>query len=271
MTISRIGLSSRAVPGGSAVAGKRRNQQKKAGARAKRAPETSLYAPVKSFLELQGYQVKGEIHSCDLVATRGEEPPVIVELKAGLSFELLLQGVDRMALTDHVYLAIPAPRGPSAVQDRRFHKLLRRIGLGLLLVHPHGGGTVEALLDPEPYRPRRDTRKLGRLLREFQRRVGDPNAGGSTRVKLVTAYRQECLRIAWLLAARGPSKPALLRAEADSPRAGRILLDDVYGWFERVERGLYGLTPAGTAALQQFAGRYAPPTSAEPASRAAAA
>ena len=37
--------------------------------------------------------------------------------------------------------------------------------------------------------------------------------------------------------ARGPQKPALLRVDAEAPNAGRILLEDVYGWFERVERG----------------------------------
>ncbi len=247
-------------------------------ARPRRAPETSLYGPVKTFLEIQGYQVKGEIRSCDLVARRGDEPPVVVELKAALSLELLLQGIDRLALTDRVYLAVPAPRRPSAVLDRRFHKLLRRTGLGLLLVHARAGdagagdaGMVEAVLDPEPYKPRRDTGKLGRLLREFQRRVGDPNSGGSTRVKLVTAYRQECLRIAWLLSTQGPQKPARLRLVADAPHAGRILLDDVYGWFERVARGVYGLTPAGVAALDQFAGRFAPPDIPETVAPRAAA
>ena len=45
------------------------------------AAETSLYAPVKAFLEAQGYQVKAEVRHCDVVARRGDEPPVIVELK----------------------------------------------------------------------------------------------------------------------------------------------------------------------------------------------
>jgi hypothetical protein len=35
--------------------------------------------------------------------------------------------------------------------------------------------------------------------------------------------------------------------------------DNVYGWFERVERGIYILTPAGAAALQTFAGKFAVP------------
>jgi hypothetical protein len=227
-----------------------------------RLAETSLYAPVKAFLEGQGYTVKGEVGRCDVVARRGDEPIVIVELKTTLNLELLLQGVERLSLADTVYLAVPSPRGTSPLFDRRLHKLLRRLGLGLLLVHPPDGRgqVVEAILDPLPYLPRRNKRRAGRLLGEFARRSGDPNAGGSTgRVKLVTAYRQEALRLASVLQARGPQKPATLRISAEAPNAGRILLEDVYGWFERVERGIYTLTPAGAQALTVYVGRFAAP------------
>ncbi|MBI3709604.1 MAG: hypothetical protein HY246_18290 [Proteobacteria bacterium] len=227
-----------------------------------RLPETSLYAPVKAFLEEQGYVVKGEIGRCDVLAVRGDEKPVIVELKIRLTLELLLQGVERLALSDAVYLAVPAPRGASPLFDRRFRKLLRRVGLGLLVVHESRAGTakVEAVLDPLPYRQRIDHRRAGRMLGEFVRREGDPNEGGSTRrVKLVTAYRQEALRVASVLSARGPQKPAMLRIDAEAPHAGRMLLQDVYGWFARVERGVYALTPAGSAGLQAFLGRFALP------------
>jgi hypothetical protein len=231
-------------------------------AKAVRLVETSLYAPVKAFLEGQGYTVKGEVGRCDVVARRGDEPPVIVELKTTLNLELILQGVERLSLADTVYLAIPSPRSTSPLFDRRLKKLLRRLGLGLLLVYPPAerGQVVEAVLDPLPYAPRRNKRRAGRLLGEFARRSGDPNAGGSTtRVKLVTAYRQEALRLASVLQARGAQKPAKLRIEAEAPNAGRILRDDVYGWFERVERGIYALTPTGVQALTVYIGRFAAP------------
>jgi hypothetical protein len=239
---------------------------RKSSARPAPLVETALYSPVKSFLEGQGYTVKGEVGRCDIVARRGDEPPVIVELKIALTLELLLQGVSRLGLAESVYLAVPAPRGVSPVFDKRMHKLLRRVGLGLLLVHEPSGGrqVVEAVLDPKPYRPRIDTRRAGRMLREFATRVGDPNSGGSTtRVKLVTAYRQQALRMASVLLARGPRRPAALKLEADAPKAASILQQDHYGWFERVSRGVYALTPAGTAALDSFAGRFAPPPPCE--------
>ena len=213
---------------------------------AKQMPlETDLYAPVKSLLEGQGYDVKGEVRGCDVVGVRGDEPPVIVELKRSFGLGLVLQGVERLGMTDSVYIAVGAwPR-----RLREVKKLCRRLGLGLMIVT---GARVEILLDPIPYAPRKNTRKAGRLLGEHARRVGDPAKGGSTRVPIMTAYRQQALRCAEMLGRDGPMKVAALKAGSEVPNAGKILLDDVYGWFERVERGVYALSPAGREGLVKF-------------------
>ena len=216
--------------------------------------ELELYAPVKTFLEGQGYTVKGEVRGCDLVATRGAEPPVIVELKLRFSLGLVLQGIDRLGVTDAVYLAVPTLKLKSGLEYRSVKKLCRRVGLGLICVH-HGKRrhTVEVLLDPLPYQPRKNRRRAERLIGEHARRVGDPNRGGSsTRLPIVTAYRQEALRCAELLASKGPCRIAAIRAEADAPNGARILQQNVYGWFERVERGIYRLTEAGLRDLDKF-------------------
>ncbi|HEY9566769.1 MAG TPA: DUF2161 family putative PD-(D/E)XK-type phosphodiesterase, partial [Thalassobaculum sp.] len=157
--------------------------------------ETDLAAPVVAFLAGQGYAVKSEVGACDLVAVRDGEPPVVVELKRRFSLDLLLQGVDRLAMTDAVYLAFPADSAGDAWKRRRrtLIKTCRRLGVGILVLHarPGGGHAVVPELDPVPYRPRPDKRRRARLLREFANRVGDPNTAGSTRVKIVTAYRQD--------------------------------------------------------------------------------
>jgi hypothetical protein len=209
--------------------------------------ESDLYAPIKALLEGQGYSVKGEVKGCDVVAVRGEEPPVIVELKRAFGISLVLQGVDRLAISESVYLAVGA--FPNNIRSVR--KLCRRLGLGLIVVVK---GRADVLLDPAPppLKPRKDKRKLGRLLGEHVRRVGDPNLGGSsTRVPMMTAYRQEALRCAGLLAKNGPMKIAALKLAAEAPKAAAILSADYYGWFERVERGIYQLTPQGHVGLQQ--------------------
>ena len=109
--------------------------------------ETDLYPPVKAFLEAQGYAVKGEVDGCDLVAVRGDEPPVIVELKAGFSLPLAFQGIARQGLTDNVYLAVP-PFSGRTTRRRDALALCRRLGLGLLAVQLEPAPFVEALLDP---------------------------------------------------------------------------------------------------------------------------
>jgi hypothetical protein len=237
--------------------------------------EAALYAPVKEFLERRGYEVKGEVRGCDLVARRGDEPPVLVELKLRFSLPLVLQGVDRLALTERVYLAVPRP----SLQHRRsrglapdspgIRKLCRRLGLGLVLV---GTRSVEILEEPVPYRPRPAKSRALRLKDEFDRRIGDANVGGVAGVPVVTAYRQDALRCARVLALCGPMRIAALRAAAGVPRAARILQRNVYGWFTRLERGTYTLSEGGGQALTRFAAALAtlPAASLSPQARAIA-
>ncbi|MEO8463411.1 MAG: DUF2161 family putative PD-(D/E)XK-type phosphodiesterase [Chloroflexota bacterium] len=204
------------------------------------SPETELYAPVKTLLEAQGYDVKGEIKGCDVVAVRGDEPAVVVELKRTFGLGLVFQGIDRLAMTDAVYVAVGA--WPSKPAETR--RLCRRLGLGLIVV---SHGRAEVVLDPLPYQPRRNRRRAGALLGEHQRRVGDPTVGGSVRRPIMTAYRQEAMRCAALLIA-GPMALRDMRAADAVPNAGRIVRDNVYGWFERIDRGVYALSPSGRRA-----------------------
>ena len=138
-------------------------------------------------------------------------------------------------------------RGKGREHDSRFRALCRRLGFGLLAVTPRG--EVELLLSPVAPAPRRDPRKRSRLVEEHRRRRGDPAVGGSTRSPVMTAYRQDALACAAAMA-DGPRRPRDLRDF--TPRAGKILLDNVYGWFDRAERGVYVLTDSGRAALLRW-------------------
>ncbi len=211
--------------------------------------ETSLYPAVKRFLEASGFRVKGEVHGCDAVAVRDGEPLrlAIVEMKLGFNLDLLLQAVERLRIADEVWLAVPATRR-GRDRDPRVRRLCRLIGFGLMAVNVTRN-RVEVLAEPGPYRPRPNQRRRARLLSEHARRAGDPSPGGSSRQPIMTAYRQEALACAALLQA-GPGRPRDLRAVA--PAAGRILLSNVYGWFERTERGVYRLTADGEAALLRW-------------------
>ena len=216
--------------------------------------EADLYPDLKSYLEMQGYEVKSEIGTCDIMARRGDEPAVVVEMKLSFSLGLVMQGLARQAMFDDVYLAVPfAPKGWK-LRYKDILALCRRLGLGLLVVRLGRG--VEAHLDPAPYQPRRAVARAGRLLREFDRRVGDPNVGGTTGVKRMTAYRQDALRCLGALVA-GPMKAGDVAKVAEVARARVLMSADHYGWFERVERGIYALTPKGQAACAEHADEVA--------------
>jgi hypothetical protein len=209
--------------------------------------ETSLYSAVKRFLEAAGFDVKGEVKGCDIVAVHPEHTLAIVEMKLGFSLELLLQATDRARLADEVWLAVPATRR-GRDRDRRVHRLCRLLGFGLLAVAP-ACDRVEVLVEPGPYQPRRDHHRRARLLTEHARRRGDPSTGGTTRQPIVTAYRQQALVGAAMLSA-GPARPRDLKDTA--PEAARILSRNVYGWFQRTQRGVYQLTESGEIALRHW-------------------
>jgi len=212
--------------------------------------ETALYLPVKRFLEKLGFVVKGEIGGCDLVALKGEDPPIVVigELKLTFNLELVLQAVYRAAACDEVWLAARmSARGKGRESDARYRNLCRRLGFGMLGVTARG--EVEMLVKPPTTAPRRDPKKRSRLITEHQRRQGDPVQGGSTRAPIMTAYRQQALACASALS-QGPRRVRDLKPEI--PDAPKILLSNVYGWFDRAERGIYVLTDAGRAALKRW-------------------
>ncbi len=214
--------------------------------------ETDLYAPLKSFLEDQGYEVKSEIGAVDVVAQRGDDEPLIVEMKTGFTLSVVHQAIARQSISDIVYIAIPRGSGTTFRKSLNANlSLCRRLGLGLITIRLKDG-FVETHADPGPYAPRKSKRKKTDLLREFAKRTGDPNKGGATRQGLMTAYRQDALRCLQVLSDQGPTKAAQVSKIADVEKARRLMADNHYGWFERVETGIYALTLAGQKARIEY-------------------
>ncbi|MHA6325359.1 DUF2161 domain-containing phosphodiesterase [Roseivivax sp. CAU 1753] len=216
--------------------------------------ERDLYAPVKRLLEGQGYVVKGEVGAADVVGLRDGAPPVIVELKLSVTLGLFHQAVARLSVSEHVYIAVARPTGPRARRALKDNlALCRRLGLGFITVRARDGA-VEVLCDPGPYAPRRNKRAETQLLRAFARLRGDPNDGGATRHGLVTGYRQDALACAAYLAESGAEKGALVARATGVPTATRIMRENHYGWFVKVEKGVYALGPEGRKGLAHWGG-----------------
>ena len=214
--------------------------------------ESDLSAPVKAWLEARGLTVKGEVGAADLVAI-GEGEPVIVELKLKFSLALYHQAIQRLTLSPLVFVAVKRPEGAAArraIKDNA--AMCRRLGLGMLTVRARDR-FVECHVEPGAPLPRASKIKRTRLLKEFDRRLGDPNDGGATRHGLVTGYRQDAIRCAGYLAEYGPSRGAAVARDTGVKPATRIMADNHYGWFARVAPGTYALTKAGEQGLTDWA------------------
>lgn len=176
---------------------------------------------------------------------------MIVELKTRLNLELILQAADRLSMSESVYIAFPASAPLWRRHWRRLRLLCRRLGVGIITLEG-SSLKVKIRLDPLPYQPRGSTLRSHRLLAEFEHRVGNHNLGGTTREEIMTAYRQDALRCISVLNAEAAAL-CEIRESSGVARAATILQKNHYGWFERIQRGTYQLSPKGIQALEQYA------------------
>ena len=216
--------------------------------------ECDLSPPIQSYLSAQGYTVRSEVNGCDITALDGDQL-IVIEMKKSFSTDLLIQATERQRVADSVYVALPVEGSHPRLDRyskrwRGIERLLKRLELGLLLVHfsddTDAPPTVELVFHPiSSSRPRRKPTVRHAILREIAGRSGDYNVGGTGGRPILTAYREQAIFIACCLDRFGAMTPGALRALGTSPKTQNILFKDVYGWFERQERGVYALRNVG--------------------------
>ena len=215
--------------------------------------ESDLYEPIKRHFQNLGYVVKGEVGAADVMAVRGNEPALIIELKLGFSLTLFHQATERLRMSDHVYVAVVRPEGKFGYKRLKLNQnLCRRLGLGLLTLRVRDQ-FVELHCMPEQYNPRKSAKKSKQIMKLFERLDGDPNSGGATRHGLVTGYRQDAVKCATFLAISGASKGAVVAKETGVESATSLMRNNVYGWFDKVEQGVYALNSTGKKGLTDWA------------------
>jgi hypothetical protein len=220
--------------------------------------ETDLFRPISDFLVKAGYTVRSEVAHCDIAAVRDEEL-LVVELKTGFSLALLAQAAKRQKSADTVYMAVPKPKNFGRTKKwKDLVHLVRRLELGLMFVDAgKNKSRVEVVIDAVPFdrEKSRQRHKKARkaALAEIRGRLSDFNTGGSTRTKLMTAYRESCIRIAVYLDINGPLSPKQLRCLGTNPRkTGDMLYQNHYGWFDHPGKGCYAISDKGREALLEF-------------------
>ncbi len=215
--------------------------------------ESDLYEPIKRHFQNLGYVVKGEVGAADVMAVRGNEPAIIIELKLGFSLTLFHQATERLRISDHVYVAVVRPEGKFGYKRLKLNQnLCRRLGLGLLTLRVRDQ-FVELHCMPEQFNPRKSAKKSKQIMKLFERLDGDPNSGGATRHGLVTGYRQDALKCATFLAISGASRGAVVAKETGVESATSLMRNNVYGWFDKVEQGVYALNSTGKKGLTDWA------------------
>lgn len=212
--------------------------------------ETELYPPLKEYFKNNGYTVRAEVKHADIIAFKDEEI-IAVEMKIKMNLTVILQAVDHIGTADGVYIAIPVPPGRNPL--RREKKLLRLLGLGLIYLNPDAPvNRVRIIFHPGPYKAPSRRKKREAIIREVNGRIGNFNTAGSSRVKLVTAYRQRVIQVACWLDQMGSAGAASLKKNGCPDDTGQILINNYYGWFERIRKGLYRLHPDGRKCLENY-------------------
>ncbi|WP_421383739.1 DUF2161 domain-containing phosphodiesterase [Bacillus salacetis] len=222
----------------------------------KKVLESDLYKPIQKHFVKEGYKVNGEVKDCDLTAVKGEDL-IIVELKLNLTVDLLIQATKRQRLTDLVYIAIPRPKNMRSRRWKDLCHLVRRLELGLITVSVANKiPKLQFIQHPEPFDLVKSksggSRKRKALLAEIEGRSADYNIGGSSKTKIMTAYKESCIMIACCLDEYGQMAPKDLIKLGTGNKTQSILSKNYYRWFERVERGIYRITDKGKKDLKEY-------------------
>lgn len=221
--------------------------------------EHELFYPIASYFEAMGYEVDGEVKDIDILCKK-EDTYIAIELKTELNLALLIQGAKRQKMFTDVYVAIFAPKNlrSRSFQDKLF--LLKRLGIGCITVTKRakavsilqypttvGEGTNVAY---QSNAHNKGKRKL--VEKEFVQRVTKGNVGGVHQQKIMSAYREKALTVLSVMNMLEEGSGKDVKALTGISEATQIMYQNHYGWFHRVKKGIYTITPNGKKALDEY-------------------
>lgn len=214
--------------------------------------ETSLYEPIKAYFLEMGYKVQAEVKNCDIACMLKNEL-IVIEMKKSFNLKLVYQAIDRQSFADKVFVAIARPKNFKKKEVSYMIKILKALDIGLITVALDSPlKKVEIILSPKDLALKPRSRRKKAVLNELEKRNLDINKGGSTKKdKVLTAYREKAIFLVCILDKEKTISPKLANKVYGIENAGNILRDNHYGYFQKIERGVYTLSKKGKDMLKQ--------------------
>ncbi|MFV0441169.1 MAG: DUF2161 family putative PD-(D/E)XK-type phosphodiesterase [Lachnospirales bacterium] len=212
--------------------------------------EKDLFPPLKRYFEKQGYKVNAEVKDCDIVITKDDYIGVI-EMKLALNITLVHQALQRLAITENVYMAVKKPKKNYFKERVKMIRLAKRLNIGLIVVHPKqkfDDTSVEILYQPQDTKSK-TTKNTEKILKEIKGRRLDTNVAGVTQTKVLTAYRDISIRIACICEAYTVVNNAFLTDYFGIEKGYFVVYNNFYGYFTMLGKGDYGISDKGLQAL----------------------
>lgn len=206
--------------------------------------ENHLTNAVGEYFTELGYTVRHEVKNCDVVAWKEQasgKTIIIVETKLTFNLKLLYQAVNRLELSEEVYIAFLRPTNLGRRSNwKNIKKLTGQLGVGILLIT----GKKDFPLIQLAKRPHVNKRKINlrrrqSLEKELIGRKVSGQEGGIRQTKILTAYRELSISLAVYLKKYGEERTKNLYLKGFPKSSGRILLNNHYNWFIHKGRGLY--------------------------------
>jgi len=213
--------------------------------------ESDLYNPVCEYFKCLGYNVQAEVKSCDLVAVNNHET-IIAELKTSFCLKLVYQAIERQSLTNLVYVVIPRPKkGAKSREWKNMLSLMKKLDIGIITVAIDSElKSVDIISVPEGHRKNNNAKKKAKLDKELNERSMNTNTGGVSKTKILTAYKEKCIFALCLAEKNGKITPSELKKALNDPYADKIPRSNYYGWFIKIEKGVYVISGKGLEILQ---------------------
>ncbi|MCL2285942.1 MAG: DUF2161 family putative PD-(D/E)XK-type phosphodiesterase [Firmicutes bacterium] len=213
--------------------------------------ESDMYEPIRKLLTEQGFTVRGEVKGCDIAAVK-DDILWIVEMKLSANITLIYQAMERQTATGWVFVAIPRPKNARDGNFRKLQKLVKKLQLGLITVALDTPAKYAEIIIFPVGKDDKKNKKTAALKKEIAGRSVD-STGGTTKTQINTAYRERCVRIACLLEVKGAASPKELVKLGCEKDASYLLRTNMLGWFEKVSKGMYGLSDVGIGYLEDNA------------------